>query len=155
MVYIIWTLFSDSVSCSLCTGLLNWTESGWKKVRANFKGDIQKIVWRSHKSSRTTNGFNNWRNYHVISNTQRDVHRKNSKTGSFITLVRHFFSWPIMLSILEFTGEDIIKMDVKGMLLAKDRDHWQALMDIILWEVVFLDRLRYCPVFKKCPARRN
>jgi hypothetical protein len=28
-----------------------------------------------------------------------------------------------MLSILEFTGEDIIKMDVKGMLLAKDRDH--------------------------------
>jgi hypothetical protein len=37
-----------------------------------------------------------------------------------------------MLSILGFTGEDIIIMDIKDMPLDKDKDQWQTFMDTIL-----------------------
>jgi len=41
---------------------------------------------------------------------------------SFRIVVRHFFVCILMLSILGFTGEDIIIMDIKDIPLDKDKD---------------------------------
>lgn len=60
-----------------------------------------------------------------------------------------------MLSILGFTGEDIIIMDIKDIPLDKDKDQWETFIDTVLWELKFLDCLHYCLVFKKYPAEWN
>jgi len=47
---------------------------------------------------------------------------KKSKMGSFRIVCRLFFACAFMLSILGFTGEEIIIMDIKDMPLVKDKD---------------------------------